>query len=223
MSVFVDLLQDRDRFIKEIVDGVAVGRKILALTLVSVACLALYGVIIGSQYSWLQALSSGVKLPILFLLTNAICLPTLFIFGSFFGSKRSAMQTAALLLAGTAVIGIVLVGFAPVTVFFTVTTKNYQFLKILNVGFFSIAGILGILFFNRFLAESMEAGAQPVRARGLFLRFWFLLYAFVGTQLAWTLRPFFGAPDMRFEFLRELGGNFYSNVFQSLGHLFGAQ
>jgi len=133
------------------------------------------------------------------------------------------MQTAALLLAGTAVIGIVLVGFAPVTVFFTVTTKNYQFLKILNVGFFSIAGILGILFFNRFLAESMEAGAQPVRARGLFLRFWFLLYAFVGTQLAWTLRPFFGAPDMRFEFLRELGGNFYSNVFQSLGHLFGAQ
>lgn len=54
----------------------------------------------------------------------------------------------------------------------------------------------------------------------MLLKLWLLLYAFVGTQLAWTLRPFFGAPGEEFELVREIGGNFYTNVFQSLEHLF---
>lgn len=223
MNTFVELLQDRDRFIKEIVEGISLGEKIRALSVVAFLTLALYGLIIGSQHSLLQGISSSIKLPILFLLTNAICLPTLFIFGSFFGSKRSALQTAALLLAGTAIIGIVLVGFAPVTVFFIVTTNHYQFLKLLNVAFFTTAGILGIVFFNRFLAQSTDDVKELVGARKHFLQFWYLLYAFVGTQLAWTLRPFFGSPNKPFEFLRGLGGNFYTDVFNSLGHLFGAR
>lgn len=223
MNTFIELLQDRDRFIKEIVEGVSLWGKMRALSVVCFLTLALYGMIIGSQHSLQQAISSSIKLPILFLLTNAICLPTLFIFGSFFGSKRSAPQTAALLLAGTAIMGIVLVGFAPVTVFFIVTTDHYQFLKLLNVAFFTTAGILGIVFFNRFLAQSTGDINELAGARKHFLRFWFLLYAFVGTQMAWTLRPFFGSPNKPFEFLRELRGNFYTDVFNSLGHLFGAR
>jgi hypothetical protein len=50
---------------------------------------------------------------------------------------------------------------------------------------------------------------------------WVLLYAFVGSQLAWTLRPFFGAPGLEFELFRGLGGNFYSNIFVSIGELLG--
>lgn len=223
MSAFMELLQDRDRFVKDIVEGTDLSGKLRSLGVVAATTLALFGAIIGSQHNLLQAVSSCVKLPILFLLTNAICLPTLFIFGSFFGSRRSVLQLATLLMAGTAVMGIVLVGFAPVTLVFVVTTENYQFLKLLNVAFFAVAGLLGILFFNRFLAQSVEDGAEPMRAQQHFLYFWFLLYAFVGTQLAWTLRPFFGAPTMQFEIVREFGGNFYLDIVSSLRHLFGSR
>jgi len=53
------------------------------------------------------------------------------------------------------------------------------------------------------------------------LRLWMFLYAFVGSQLAWTLRPFIGAPSIPFELFRQLGGNFYTNVFASIGEILG--
>lgn len=223
MNAFKDLLQDRERFIKDIADSIDLRKKLNQLMAISGASFLLYGLIIGSsQHSLLQALSSGIKLPILFLLTIAICMPTLYIFGSFFGSRRSALQTFVLLFAGTAIMGIALVGLAPVTFFFIVTTDDYQFFKLMNVAFFSIAGALGVGFLSRYMQlphEHEEIGST----RSLLLRFWFILYAFVGTQLAWTLRPFFGAPGLRFEVVRDFGGNFYENVFAAIGHVLGAR
>jgi hypothetical protein len=222
MNVFFELLQNREQFAKEIGEAVDLKGKLRKLTVLSGLSFGLYGFIIGSQHSFSQALSSCLKLPILFLLTIIICMPTLFIFSSFFGSKRSVLQTLVVLLAGTSIMGIALVAFAPVTGFFIVTTRNYQFFKIFNVFFFSVSGFLGILFFNRFHAQFPDASDQMRSTRKLLLRFWFLLYAFVGTQLAWTLRPFFGAPGLPFEIVREVGGNFYTDLFKSIGYIFGA-
>jgi hypothetical protein len=47
------------------------------------------------------------------------------------------------------------------------------------------------------------------------------VYAFVGSQMAWTIRPFIGAPGTPFELFRQLGGNFYTNVLQSIGEILG--
>jgi hypothetical protein len=47
------------------------------------------------------------------------------------------------------------------------------------------------------------------------------VYAFVGSQMAWTFRPFIGAPGTPFVLFRQLGGNFYSNVFSSIGEILG--
>ncbi len=49
---------------------------------------------------------------------------------------------------------------------------------------------------------------------------WILLFGFVGTQLAWTLRPFFGSPDQPFSLFRSIDGNFYGEILRSLGSLF---
>jgi hypothetical protein len=43
----------------------------------------------------------------------------------------------------------------------------------------------------------------------------------VGTQLAWTLRPFFGTPDAGFQVFRNIEGTFYADIFRTIGHLFG--
>jgi hypothetical protein len=45
---------------------------------------------------------------------------------------------------------------------------------------------------------------------------WLLLFGFVGTQLGWTPRPFFGSPGLPFQVFRPLEGNFYSHLGQLL-------
>lgn len=42
---------------------------------------------------------------------------------------------------------------------------------------------------------------------------WVVIYALVGAQMGWLLRPFIGSPDMPFTWFRERSGN----VFQALG------
>ncbi|NLF02563.1 MAG: actin-binding WH2 domain-containing protein, partial [Anaerolineales bacterium] len=44
---------------------------------------------------------------------------------------------------------------------------------------------------------------------------------FVGSQMAWMLRPFIGAPGMEFELFRQMGGNFYANIIASIGEILG--
>lgn len=57
-------------------------------------------------------------------------------------------------------------------------------------------------------------------ANGIF-HIWVIIYALVGAQMAWLLRPFIGNPDMPFTWFRNRGGNFFSSVFQHIGNLFG--
>ena len=158
MESLISILQHRETFLKEIADGIDLKRKLIELNLIGAASFAVYGAIIGSQHSFLQTLSSCLKLPILFLLTTVICMPTLFIFSSFLGSKRSILQTFVLLATGMAIIGVALVGFAPITLFFIVTTQSYQFFKLLNVAFFVVSGLLGVLFFNRMYVQLSKDG-----------------------------------------------------------------
>ncbi len=58
--------------------------------------------------------------------------------------------------------------------------------------------------------------AEPRVNMGL-LRIWALLFGFVGTQLAWTLRPFMGSPSGEFQIFRTLEGNFYVNIIETIG------
>ena len=166
---------------------------------------------------WLQ-----FQLPILFLATLIVCAPTLYFFNVLFGSSQSITQNIAVILTGITVTAVILLSFAPITMFFLLTTSHYQFFKLLNVFFFIIAGIVGMSFLNqgrRIVAAGDEA--KGALKRGLVLYLWIFLFAFVGSQMAWTLRPFVGYPGAKFEPLREIGGNFYANVFTSIGELLG--
>ncbi|MBD3882448.1 actin-binding WH2 domain-containing protein [Phormidium tenue FACHB-886] len=59
---------------------------------------------------------------------------------------------------------------------------------------------------------SKEDSLQKTRLR--LLQFWLLLYGLVGSQLGWTLRPFFGAPGEPFQFFRTIESNFYAQVWR---------
>ena len=48
---------------------------------------------------------------------------------------------------------------------------------------------------------------------------WIFIYALVGAQMGWILRPFIGAPDLPFTFFRERQANFFIDVLRTLGEL----
>lgn len=58
------------------------------------------------------------------------------------------------------------------------------------------------------------------RARTVF-QIWVLIYALVGAQMGWILRPFIGHPGLPFEWFRTRSGNFFQAVIVNIQNLLG--
>ncbi len=220
-SVLIGLLRDRNSFLEEIRSGIRLRTKSTDLLICSSIFFAIYGAIVGSFHSWAQALSSAVKLPALYLITLIICFPTLYFFNVLFGSRKTAGQYFSMLLTAVSVISVLLFSFAPITLFFLLSTRHYQFFTLLNVAIFAITGLIGIKFLYQGMRLMTEQDSEGMETRMGILRFWLILYAFVGTQLGWTLRPFFGTPGSQFVLFRELEGNFYLSLVKAIGEILG--
>lgn len=50
-------------------------------------------------------------------------------------------------------------------------------------------------------------------------KIWVVVFALVGAQMGWVLRPFIGDPTMEFTFFRERESNFFHDVFRKIGEL----
>jgi hypothetical protein len=245
-TVLIGLLRDRYGFLREIRQALRIEGKITSLLIVSSIFFAIYGAIIGASSGiWMQIIASAVKLPALYLITLVICLPTLYFFDILIGSKLNFNQYVALLLTGVAGISVLLFSFAPVTLFFLISIREYNFFLLLNVAIFTLTGLFGIGLFHQgmrymhaaptwmkpdetvdrinddFAGEQIEIVDDAQKQRNRLLTFWLVLYGLVGSQLGWTLRPFFGSPGQPFQLFRNLEGNFYSQVFKSFLSLMG--
>ncbi|MDW5327574.1 hypothetical protein [Plantactinospora sp. KLBMP9567] len=359
LLVIERILRDRHSVWQQIVEERDLGAltgQMLASSAIALAC---YGAVLGAFHSVLMALTSAVKLPLLFLVTLAICLPTLYLFNLVFGARLSVRQAISMVMVAITVISMLAVAFAPISLFFLITAPDYAFFKLLNVAILTLSALVGLRFLTGGMqvlnahglltptaaatavgqpAAAMSAGqpavavpaqgsvwaapqqvtvavgavngetpapattangdgpatpaqpapatpaqpapatpaqpapatpaqpavattapvqmvpapAQPVpgqfpaqygyRAANPYpiggpgapqppsggprpasmtlLYIWILLFGFVGTQLAWTLRPFFGDPEQPFAFFRSIDGNFYAEILRSLGSLF---
>jgi hypothetical protein len=241
LLVIERILRDREGIWRQISSEYRLNALIGQMLGSSCIALACYGIVLGSSSGILQAISSAIKLPILFLLTLAICLPTLYLFNLVFGARLSIQQAMALVLTAITVTSMLTLAFAPISLFFWITAPDYDFFKLLNVAILTLTGTVGLSFLlsgmrrmNALNApaiiapivspEDAEAEKpqrvepqrveQPVNMS--LLNLWVVLYGFVGTQLAWTLRPFFGDPGMPFEIFRSINSNFYINIIHSI-------
>lgn len=50
---------------------------------------------------------------------------------------------------------------------------------------------------------------------------WLVIYALVGAQMGWILRPFIGSPELPFEWFRDREANIFLDVLRTIGELFG--
>ncbi|MFG2047489.1 hypothetical protein ACGFIW_08680 [Micromonospora sp. NPDC048935] len=319
------ILRDREGIWQQIVAEDDLNKLTGRMLTSSAIALACYGAVLGFFHSPLMALTSALKLPLLFLVTLVICLPTLYLFNLVFGARLSVRQSLALVMVAITVTSMLAVAFAPISLFFLITANDYGFFKLLNVAILALSALVGL----RFLTSGMQvlnyhgllaapataapvtaqanatapavpatapavpatapavpaavpagsaaagasaepvavpagsvsngavtavpahvpaqwsgqpAGAPPVGAvpgyprswnerpvrQGeptqrpasmTLLYIWILLFGFVGTQLAWTLRPFFGDPGQDFAFFRSIDGNFYAEILRTIANL----
>ncbi len=221
-SVLIRLLRDRNQFLEDIRQDIKLERKIFSLLVVSCIFFGVYGAIIGSSSSWMQMFASAIKLPALYLITLGICLPTLYFFDILFGSKLNFRQYSAMLMTAVSVISVLLFSFAPVVLFFLISIQGYNFFLLLNVAVMGLTGVIGVRLFYQGMRQIVGEEATADQMRNRLLLGWLGLYALVGSQLGWTLRPFFGAPNEPFQVFRpEIDGNFYAQIVTSLGSLLG--
>lgn len=218
ITIIETILRNRRKFFTEIRQDIDVFPKIRAMFLSCLLFLAIYGGVMGAAHSPMQAGASLVKLPMLFLATLAICAPSLHFFNILFGSQQTIKQTLALILTAISTTSVLLFSLAPITFFFLISTSQYGFFKLLNVIFFIIAGVLGVVFLRQGveIVTEREDEAEGIKTRRLIFVIWVLLFGFVGSQMAWTLSPFLGDPTQPFILFAQRGGNFYGDVLNTL-------
>lgn len=214
INVMPDFLRDPDAFFASIREGKDVRSKAIALAITATLSLMIYGFTVGLAKSPLQALSSAVKMPVLFLLTMAFCLPSLYFFSlTLLRTPLSMIQVQTVVLAGISVTSFLLLGLAPISLFFVLTSSNYPFFQLMAVAFVGVSALIGIYFLWRgmTLVEMESQEAQNSLGKRI-LMVWFILYAFVGTQMTWRLSPFIGRPEDPFFLLKPSRDNFYVDV-----------
>jgi len=214
------LLSDRERFFEEVVDGKALGQNLRYGALTVIALAGFFGAVAGAYSGPAQALSAGIKLPFLFFATFVICFPAFFVVQVLVGSRLRLHQVVVLVVGALALTSILLAAFVPITAFFLITGANYYFQHLLNIGIAGVAGLFGMYALHEGLSVVCEKrGVYPRKALTI-MRAWAVLFAFVGIQLAWTLRPFLGDQNRPFRVFGNYQGNFYTAVVYAVNRLF---
>ena len=217
LRVAEDLLRRRKEVFANIKTGQNLNKFLLNANLCTILFAAIYGATMGAYPGGLQILYSIIKIPLLLLISLYVALPTYYVLDAFSGGDISLRQTAAVILSSFSIMSIVLLAFVPVNLFFILTTpgqgfQTYAFVVLLNVGIFAIAGIAGLVY--QFAGmESIHSNSRWVEGFLISL----LVQVFVGTQMAWVLRPYFDTGP----FLRPLEGNFYIAMFKLLARVLG--
>lgn len=186
------------------------------LVLMILAFGAFYGAAMGTftldpPERWLQVLYSATKVPLLLLATTALCLPAFFAINTVLGLRDDLRPAVQAILAGQAALGITLAGLAPLTHFWYWCETSYRSALLFNTGIFTLATLGGQVVIRRYYGELIRRNALHRVA----LASWLALYAFVGIQMGWILRPFVGVPDAPTSFFRdEPFSNAYVFVFR---------
>ena len=195
------------------------SQNIGALILCTIIFGAIYGAVLGSWHGAKLAGYVAIKVPLLMLSTAAITALFNWIVAALLGLRMRITQTFKLTLVPLAIASIVAASLAPVAWFFTQSLPGpspaqrtlHNLLFLVHVTTIAAAGVAGTRMLRHVLTSACDGNEQRARA----IRFaWVVVYAFVGGEMAWILRPFLGSVFLPVVFLRDdaLNGNVYEFI-----------
>ena len=199
------------------VEDAHAAHKLLQLGLLVTFFGILYGAVMGSfggvfGERFLQVVFSAVKVPLLLMGTFALSLPSFFVVNTLFGLRSDFSYSLRALLATQAGLTIVLASFAPFTVLWYASSSDYLGAILFNTLMFGCASVTAQWLLRQFYEPLIHRNPR----HKLLLRAWLVIYAFVGIQMGWILRPFIGSPDAPTQFFRQ---DAWGNAYVSLANI----
>ncbi|WP_406694903.1 hypothetical protein V5E97_28060 [Singulisphaera sp. Ch08] len=180
-------------------DAVLRGRSSSYPWTLLVLCGLVYGSVMGAfgGLIW-QVVYSAVKVPLLLLATLLLSLPSYLVMNTLLGVRDDIAEAVRAIAVSQATVTIVLVALAPLTVLWYASSADYHAAILFNAAMFAVASLAAQIALTRAYRPLI---ARSPRHRWL-LWIWIVLYAFVGIQMGWTLRPFIGSPGAPVQFFR---------------------
>lgn len=215
------LLKQRSRFFERLQHDPQLTRELPTLLTIAFVAAMPVGAILGSYAGGWQILYVSLKVPLLLLFSLALCTLAFWVSALYAGLELRPAQVATLCVGSMAATSIVLLGLAPLlwlAIPSGVSEVSYHGIILAVVGVFGFAGLFGTWQLVRGL-RTLAASSGYARRLGVpFLAcVWLGLYALVGSQMAWILRPWLVHPWTRggVPFLRALD----SNIFEAVWHV----
>lgn len=184
------------------------GFKLLAA---AVACHALFGLAMGFFGGWQVAWMDAIKAPLIALCSLLLCYPSLYVFSSVGGAPLTLAQAFKLGASCLAMLGILLIGLAPIVWLFAVSTANPAFMTILVF----CVWVIALVFVVRYM-DKLQLHALFQHAGGL--KMWLVVLVIVTLQMTTCMRPLLAPPgeagwwtSQKQFFLQHFGSTFHSD------------
>lgn len=178
------------------------------------AIMGCHGGVVGERL--LQVVYSSIKVPILLGVTFVLTLPSFFVLNTALGLRDDFPQVWQSLLRTQAVSAVLLAALTPYTALWYLTSADYGLAILVNAAMFGVASIAAQVLLRRAYQPLIDRNPR----HRLLVRGWIIVYAFVGIQMGWTLRPFIGDPNSPTRFFRE--GAFTNAYIEVVNLVFGA-
>ena len=187
---------------------------------------AAYGATIGLWRAPLQSAYVAIKFPLLILLTTLGTAMLNGMLAQLQGTGLSFRNSVLLSLMSFAIFAVIVGALAPVSFFLLLNipaadsahARTGEYVLILtNVVIVAFAGIVANIRLYGLLTHIVGEARLAART----LSTWLAVNLFLGAQLSWNLRPFFGTHDMPVVFLRPdmFDGNFYEAMYRVIHRL----
>ena len=207
-------LQGIEKWILSIVNAsdveVYAGKRLLRKVLQPLPALVLYGAAMGSYrlinnpdgsfwQELLHLLFASSKLPLLIGITFVLALPSFYVFYLLAGLASDFQKVFKALIDTHTLFAITLASLIPFTLFYYYSTNDYLSAVLFNGVMFGIAAFVRQVVLRRTYRPLIQGNCR----HRLLLRTWFLIYAFIGIQTGWLLRPWIGVPGSNIDYFRE--------------------
>ncbi len=186
---------------------------------------AIYGGVMGAFGGFdgdrvLQIVFSATKVPMLILVTTFLAMPSFFVVNALLGLRADFPDVFRAVVATQTAVAVVLASLSPFTALWYASTKDYNEATLFNALMFSIASLAAQWVLRRRYAPLI---ARNKRHRWMMWA-WLTVYAFVGIQMGWVLRPFLGQPGLPVTFFRSNAwGNAYVIVADTIWRALGGR
>ncbi|CAK8718318.1 Yip1 domain protein [Candidatus Electrothrix gigas] len=166
-------------------------RHVVQFLLIFSVCVLCYGCIVGSFSGQMQWIAAPLKIFLGTCLAVLLCFPSLYILSALSGTDLRPAQLASLLCGSLALIGILLIGFAPVTFVFTFSIKALPFMGSIHLLVWGISLYFGLRWLSQGLT-ALGSGNQKM------IKIWAIILLVTLLQMSTTLRPILGTSDQLF-------------------------